>query len=142
MCAGLQLVYLQKVQIRKKKPFFSGKKSFTHTRLGDTRGKGHWISSCLKPVCRSRRRAVYVFSLLALYPKQWHGRRRTRCGHWQMVSRGAPRSLDAANSMTSGPDGLLINAHPSKKKTISKKSIHIVPFAALAHSFMMSGDVN
>lgn len=118
------------------------KKPFTHTRLGDTRRKGHWISSCLKAVGRSRRHAVYVFSLLALYPKQWHGRRRTRCGHWQMVSRGAPLSLDAANSMTSGPDGLLINAHPSKRTTILKKSINIITFTALAHCFMMSGDVN
>lgn len=71
-----------------------------------------------KVVCgTSRTTAVAMLcilrgSLLALYPKQGHGRRRTRCGHWQMVSRGAPRSLDGAGYMTSVPDGLLINTRP------------------------------
>lgn len=53
-------------------------------------------------------------SLLALYPKQGHGWRGTRCGHWQMVSQGASPSLDSACYMTSVPDGLLINTHPLK----------------------------
>lgn len=48
-------------------------------------------------------------SLLALYPKQGHGWRRSRCCHWQQVLQEFLRVWAECYRMTSLPDGLRIN---------------------------------
>lgn len=54
-------------------------------------------------------------SLLAPYPKQGHGWRRTRCGHWLMVHKELLGVWSKAAPWHHLPDGSLINTHPLER---------------------------
>lgn len=54
-------------------------------------------------------------SLLAPYPKQGHGWRRTRCGHWQMVRKELLGAWTEVAPWHHLPDGSLISTRPLER---------------------------